>query len=119
VVTDLLDDEALLDLRRRGARTDPAAAIAEERSRTAPLAPANRDLQAFSDAPPRMTPGQDLDCPLCHVRPARQVCNACRRRVCSADIWTMLGLCKDCASAEDVARWHKPAEPEATNWLKR
>lgn len=122
MVVDLLDDDALLDLRRRGRSTDPAAVIAEERRRGPALPQANESLtswQATAKAAPTTParPSGPALCPICTTRPGRQTCNACRRVVCPADVWTMLGLCKSCASAEDVAHWHRPAAPERDNWL--
>lgn len=120
-MTGLLDDDGLLDLRRRAARTDPAAVIAEERAQAAAVPHANQSLLDWgtpTSATPAPAPSTTTGlCPLCNVRPARQRCNSCNRMVCPADVWTMLGLCKSCASAEDVAHWHRPAAPEADNWL--
>lgn len=115
---DLLDDDTLLDLRRRARPTDPQAVIAEERKRASAPA-ANDDLLHWNtpQSAPAETSTNPALCPICKQRPGRQVCNACKRNVCPADVWTMLGLCKSCASAEDVARWHRPATPERANWL--
>lgn len=124
---DLLDDDGLLDLRRRAKATDPAAVIAEERgTRSAPkaepvpdallrlVADAGRAPATPAEAGPAVATGM---CPICKVRRGRQQCNSCHRTVCPADIWTMFGLCKTCATAQDVAHWHRPAVPETDNWL--
>lgn len=120
---DLLDDEDLLNLRQRAKRTDPAAVIAEERGAPRQAPASNRDLEAWSE---HQTKPRELKeptsvaegmCPICTTRPGRRTCNGCKRMICPGDLWTMLGLCTQCASAEDVGRWHRPATPEPTNWL--
>lgn len=95
-MTGLLDDDGLLDIKRK-----PAAATAHP---------------AGAAANPTTASTSTL-CPLCNIRPGRQRCNSCGKLVCPADIWTMLGLCKSCATAEDFAHWHRPAAPEEKNWL--
>lgn len=132
---DLLDDDALIDLRRRARPTDPAAVLQEEGRRTALPAsnPALRDYRAASPTPaetlaasgPAATggapvPGGPADglCQLCATRPARGSCAMCGRHACAADLWVMLRLCRDCASDDAVARGQRGAKPEATNWLE-
>lgn len=52
VTMDLLGDDGLMDLRRRGARTDPEAVVREERERPRPPG-MNRDLAEMARAPAR------------------------------------------------------------------
>lgn len=122
MVVDLLDDDRLLDLRRRASATDPRAVIDEERRDTRQTSPAaNRDLLDWERAGPGSPApaSESATCVICKIRPGRRTCNACNRRVCAGDSWAMLGLCTTCARDEDVARWHRPASPEANNWLER
>lgn len=93
-MTGLLDDDGLLDVKRKQA-----------------------GAQARPSDPDSTTASPSTLCPLCNIRPGRQRCNSCGKLVCPADIWTMLGLCKSCATAEDFAHWHRPAVPEEKNWL--
>jgi hypothetical protein len=99
---DLLDDDRLLDLRPRARRTDAAAVIAEERARAAPLPEANEDLRSWSppdEAPP--SPARDAargPCSVCQARAAATMCPGCGQGVCTADRWSLLGLCKRCTA---------------------
>ncbi len=136
---DLLDDDALIDLRRRAHATDPAAVLREESRRTAMPStnPALRDFQ--SPHPPHSPAGAGPDagptptltptttstaasarglCQLCGTRPPRGTCALCGRSVCAADLWVMLRLCRDCASDDAVARGQRGAKPEDRNWLE-
>lgn len=132
-MADLLDDDALLDLRQRAKRTDPAAVLDEERRRT-PLPASNPALRAWQGNAPPAAPGapraatpdgddanaanaNDLLCQLCRTRPQRGQCAMCGRRACAADLWVMLRLCRDCASDDAVARGQRGAQPEERNWL--
>lgn len=106
---DLLDDDTLLDLRPRGRRTDPAAFIERERRRTTlpPENPALRDWQEtapLAPADPRAPREGTEVCALCGTRQARSTCAHCGRAVCTTDLWTMLGLCRQCAAAGSGAR---------------
>lgn len=125
---DLLDDDTLIDLRRRARPTDPAAVLAEEGRRSSLPArnPALRDWEGTSQPPttpgPNQTdasaaPGNGL-CQLCGTRPQRGQCAMCHRHACAADLWVMLRLCRDCASDDAVARGQRGAQPEAGNWLE-
>ena len=116
MVTDLLDDEALLDLRRRAKATDPAAVLAEERQRRQALASkGSNDLRL--PAAPGPVSGPTSTCALCGTRAAKGTCTSCGRPACAADLWVMLRLCRACASDADVARGQRGARPEGTNWL--
>lgn len=135
---DLLDDDTLIDLRRRARPTDPAAVLQEEgrRANLPATNPALRDWQGASPAttpatPPTATPDRtappasskagDSDnglCQLCGTRPQRGQCAMCQRHACAADLWVMLRLCRDCASDDAVARGQRGAQPEARNWLE-
>lgn len=49
------------------------------------------------------TPPTDLGtCVRCHQRPARLRCVNCQRAVCLDDAWTMLGLCKECLTPDEM-----------------
>lgn len=122
---DLLDDDGLLDLRRRGRATDPRSAVAEERRR--------RD-QAADDEPDWGSLGADAEggrdgsdgadavpegtCPICKRRAGALDCRSCGRRVCKSDAWIMFGLCRTCAKEDRVQRWNEQAAPEDRNWLQ-
>jgi hypothetical protein len=119
---DLLDDEELLNVRRRG---DGSAAKAAGQ---APQGASSKvqENQALRDWSPPSAPAADAaskgpvadgTCPICTVRPGRRKCNACHRIVCTGDLWTMLGLCTECSTEQDIAHWHRPAAPEERNWL--
>ncbi|MBI2077822.1 MAG: hypothetical protein HYT80_05550 [Euryarchaeota archaeon] len=54
------------------------------------------EAAARPDAPPA-----GARCARCNERPATKRCFQCERWVCKDDIWTMLGLCKDCATTAD------------------
>lgn len=103
MVTDLLDDDGLLDLRprRSGARTNP-------------------DLEAWAKqhAAPAAPPTAPTEEGACHVcqRPARRRCGACGRPACTADLWVMFGLCAACAKAERVLKADRGAP--SGNWLE-
>lgn len=132
----LLDDDRLIDLRRRARATDPAAVLAEEGRRTA-MPAANAALRAWptptAAAPPeggsathaqpgrpdqdRAAAGGPALCGLCGTRPARGTCAMCGRGACAADLWVMLRLCRGCASEDAVARGQRGAKPEERNWL--
>jgi hypothetical protein len=114
---DLLDDESLIDLRRRAKATDPAAVLAEERRLRAgaPAGPAKPAPAAAAGAVP--TASADGLCALCLTRPARGTCAMCGRAACAADLWVMLRLCRSCANERDVERGQRPAKPEPGNWL--
>jgi hypothetical protein len=101
---DLLDDDRLLDLRPRARRTDAAAVIGEERARAAPTPEANAALREWAGPAPaaQAPPEPQGPCAVCSAKPARLRCPACGLGVCSADVWTMLGLCRPCA-AERIA----------------
>ncbi len=119
-MTDLLDDEALLDLRRRAKATDPAAVLAEERQRRAAFAARSNGLAvpapaSSPSASPASAPGL---CAVCGTRPAKDKCTSCGRPACAADLWIMLRLCRACASDGDVERGQRGAKPEAGNWLE-
>lgn len=131
---DLLDDDALIDLRRRARPTDPAAVLQEEGRRTAMPStnPAFREFQDQSRIPstPAVDPSSTSPpgagttplaqglCQLCTTRPARGSCAMCGRSACAADLWVMLRLCRDCASDDAVARGQRGAKPEDRNWLE-
>ncbi|MEK6975223.1 MAG: hypothetical protein AABY18_02660 [Candidatus Thermoplasmatota archaeon] len=113
---DLLDDESLIDLRRRAKSTDPAAVLEEERRRRAAGKPANAQTQAV-EPPPSSNAASNGMCSLCATRPARGTCAMCGRAACAADLWIMLRLCRTCASDRDVERGQRGAQPESGNWL--
>lgn len=125
MVTDLLDDEALLDLRRRAKATDPAAVLEEERRRRAaaawPTAAAHPGAAAPAAAAPAAMAGTGTAdaaaCALCGTRRARDRCTMCGRPACAADLWVMLRLCRACADERAVERGQRGSRPEAANWL--
>lgn len=112
-MTDLLDDESLLDLRRRAKATDPGAVLAEERRRRDAFSARSNDLAV--PATPAVPAGP---CAVCKARPAKDQCTNCGQAVCAADLWVMLRLCRACADDGDVARGQRGARPEAKNWLE-
>ena len=114
-MTDLLDDEGLLDLRTRAKATDPAAVLAEERRRRDALATRSNDLSAPLRADPAGPAGL---CGVCLTRAARDRCTSCGQPACAADLWIMLRLCRRCASDGDVERGQRGARPEGRNWLE-
>ena len=107
VAMDLLDDESLIDLRRRASSkaASPQAGL--------PAIPSPSPLSGTAAAP--AVP--DGMCGLCVTRPARGTCAMCGRGACAADLWVMLRLCRSCASERDMERSQRPAQPEASNWL--
>lgn len=131
VSMDLLDDDTLLDLRRRAKATDPAAVLEEERRQRQQAAGTSPRSSAplvwpQGQASLANTTGIPLDpgpapgtCALCQQRPAKDACTSCGRPACAADLWVMLRLCRACASDADVARGQRGARPEGSNWLQR
>jgi hypothetical protein len=126
VAMDLLDDESLIDLRRRAKATDPAAVLEEERRRRAATPSAKGPVDGTPATPlgaPAATPSAAASasaqglCALCLTRPSRGTCAMCGRGACAADLWVMLRLCRSCASERDMERSQRPARPEASNWL--
>lgn len=101
MVSGLLDDDDVLDLRPRGKRTDPAAFVADERRRTVPVPPENQALQQWTDRPgstPATAPSPQ-SCATCG-KPAKARCAQCGLGMCANDGWTMLGLCRSCAPGQ-------------------
>jgi hypothetical protein len=113
---DLLDDD-VIDLRPRGRKTDPAAFIEQQRRRSTPVPAENAPLRdwerpqtdssgeeqpASQPAPPSGALGLGL-CQRCGAKPARSRCAQCGQGVCSADAWSMLGLCKACVASNIAA----------------
>ena len=126
-MTDLLDDESLLDLRRRAKPTDPAAVLAEERARRKAVArPPTRATESTESWENGTGSPDSVDsvarsgamCGVCKTRPARDRCTSCGQPACAADLWVMLRLCRSCASDGDVARGQRGAKPEGRNWLE-
>lgn len=105
-MSDLLDDDGLLDLRprRAGARTnaDLEAWAKQNAAAPAPAAP---------EAPAQAT------CHICGKRPGRRRCEACGRMACAADSWTMLSLCAACAREDRVLTSERQPRPSG-NWLE-
>lgn len=97
-MTDLLDDDGLIDLRPRGRRTDPAAFVADERRRRIAIPEQNEALRGW-DAPPTHLPTAPTVnlCATCG-KAAKATCAQCGLGMCRADSWTMLGLCKRCVA---------------------
>lgn len=112
---DLLDDETLIDLRRRAKATDPAAVLAEERQRRHA---ANPQPMAVPEAPTPEPVAAGI-CALCKTRPSRGHCVQCGRAACAADLWVMLRLCRTCASDDDVERGQRGRREGARNWAER
>lgn len=110
---DLLDDESLLDLRRRARPTDAAAVLEEERRLRQ-----TRRAAASGFLPPAAPPADPTVCALCKVGKPRDACLQCGRPACAADLWIMLRLCRDCATDQDVERGQRDARPSAKNWLE-
>ena len=144
VTMDLLGDDGLLDLRKRGARTDPEEVVREEREARgrSDLPGMNRALEELarqrSDAPggrperpadaqPPATTGQGSRsggpgpleglCHVCRSRKGIRDCQGCGKPVCAADHWLMFGLCRTCASEDRVRRWQRGSEVSDVNWL--
>lgn len=113
---DLLDDDGLLDIRRRGRRTDPATAVDELRPRddTPERNSALTDWAANLGRPGER-PSED-GCHLCG-NPGRNTCNQCGAKACAADYWVMYGLCRRCAKDERVRNAQRNPQPEERNWL--
>ena len=98
---DLLDDD-VIDLRPRGRKTDPAAFVEQQRRRAPQVPSENAPLREWGDRPVQ-APGTVGDlgaCVRCGTRQARGRCAQCGEAVCSADAWSMLGLCKACVAAD-------------------
>ena len=60
-----------------------------------------------ADAPPAEAQPATTDlspCAICDARSAIQRCIQCERPVCRDDVWTMLGLCKQCATEDEVRK---------------
>ncbi len=115
---DLLDDDDLLNLRRRARSTDPEAVVAEERSGRLVLPSQNRDLDEWASTPagsqseaPARGPGTAGACHVCGTRPGRSTCANCGRKACHADMWVMLRLCRACAKDERYRADGAPEEP--------
>ena len=115
-MSDLLDDDSLLDLRRRAKPTAPAAVLSEERQRRDAVG-RRFDQAIVAAAVPARAEGP-ATCAVCGTRPARDACTACGRPACAADLWIMLRLCRSCADDRDVARGQRGARPEDRNWLQ-
>ena len=115
---DLLDDDHLLDIRRRAKRTDPGAVVDELNRHVEDVPERN---SALSDWAANLgAPGPEPEAGKCHVcgRNGHQNCNQCGRLACSADYWVMYGLCRACAKDERVRSVHRSPQAEDTNWLK-
>lgn len=99
MVSGLLDDDDLLDLRPRGKRTDPAAFVADERRRKVAVPPENQALREWESRPPSTptAPAAPQACAACG-KPAKATCAQCGLGMCANDAWTMLGLCKRCVA---------------------
>ena len=119
MVSDLLDDEALIDLRRRAKATDPAAVLSEERQRRASATPGAPTLAAMPASAPAPEPAAEGVCAICRTRRAKDKCTLCGKPTCAADLWIMLRLCRACADERAVERGQRGAKPEAGNWLER
>ncbi len=109
-MTDLLDDDGLLDLRKRARDVD--GVVAEERSRWDDLPPSNQALAAWDTKKPAL--GR------CHVcdHPPRMTCRSCHKQACGSHSWVMLGVCRACATEDRVARWNKEKQASDKNWLE-
>lgn len=124
IAVDLLDDDSLLDLRRRARRTDPAAVTAEERSERGEAPGTNPALadwmrSAGIDAVgPHESDAPDGDCHVCRRRAAKYTCAHCGKGACAAHQWVMFGLCHRCATEDRIRRWHAKGRPESDNWLE-
>ncbi len=98
---DLLDDDDLLNLRRRARSTDPEAVVAEERSARTEMPSQNRDLSEWASRQPETGTqepvSKDAACHVCKTRAGRSKCANCGRMACQADTWVMLRLCRLCA----------------------
>lgn len=114
MVTDLLEDDGLLDIggKRAASHTDPAAAVKEIRGQRREMPRQNAALRDWS-APP--APEGDGACHLCG-RPPRLRCQACGRGACSADSWVMLALCRTCATEERMKTRQRDGDV-SENWL--
>lgn len=82
---------------------------------------ANKALKEWASqgaqAPAPVPEAPEGQCQVCRSRPARRRCRGCERPVCASDLWTMFGLCTDCASEDRVRRWHQEGRPSGANWL--
>ena len=116
---DLLDDDGLLDIRRRARGTDPAAVTRElsDRVRRDDVPERNSALNdwAANLGNPRQAPTAE-SCHLCG-KAAHTTCNQCGNKACTADFWVMYGLCRRCAKDDRVHNAQRTPEPEETNWL--
>jgi hypothetical protein len=99
---DLLDDESLLDL----------GPVKRSRANKA-----LEDWQPLETPQPEHQPKAGGDCALCGQRPGKRACEGCRRWVCSTDMWTMFGLCVECATEERVGQWKAEKRVSGANWL--
>ncbi|MGB1587013.1 MAG: hypothetical protein ACPHID_08240 [Thermoplasmatota archaeon] len=108
---DLLDDDGLLDLRRRGA-SRPEDVVADVREQWQTLPDSNADLTAWSGQRP-----EDGSCYAC-TRDEKLRCRSCQRPACASHSWVMLGVCRECATDERMSRFHKPRETSEQNWLE-
>jgi hypothetical protein len=61
--------------------------------------------RALADATKQPEPATapQCTCALCKTRPATQRCLHCDKSVCRDDWWTMIGLCNECATEDEVA----------------
>lgn len=122
---DLLDDDDLLDLRSRRAKS-PEAFVRETRRRMAQEDTPERNaaLESFvagGDLRVSDDTGGDIGgtlCPICKARPGRMDCSCCGRKVCHADSWVMFSLCRTCAKEERVQNWSKGPQVDEGNWLE-
>ena len=113
MVTDLLDDDGLLDIGRKRS-TDPGRAVAEERGKWQEAPEQNAELASWAK---QAAPSKDGACHVCQ-RPARGACGSCGRPACSSHSWVMLGVCRACATEDRMQRWHHERAAGQDNWLE-
>lgn len=110
-MVDLLDDDTLLDLRKRRAPSDVAGTVADMRRGDRPMPESNQALREWRPGAKRHD-----GCHLCGRRPRLQ-CQACQRPACGADSWVMLGLCRTCATEERVKLRRQDERTVSDDWL--
>jgi hypothetical protein len=76
-------------------------------------APRDLSLAEAALSNPSPEPPPNGPCERCRQNPAQYRCIHCRQGVCRTDFWTMLGLCKTCATEAEIkeAREGRRARP--------
>lgn len=109
-MVDLLDDDSLLNLRKRRSTTDPLEATKEIRANFHTGPATNEALEAW-----KREQAAKQEEPSTSAGP--RTCRSCGTSVTAKDHWVMLGLCKSCVGEEKLKQPDRLGQVEDTDWL--